>query len=502
MANKKPSDRNPDKKKNIQKPKPSGNRQTSAGNTKNQNKSSPPKSGKWTAASGTKSAPKSSQPQQPKKPSGNQNRNMKKAGEKIQIVNSPARKKKKAPMNQSEIDNNTKKILEKNRPAEHTEKESIQDLEPPKKPLSPIARKLRTILVYFITILSVIAIVILLSLTVFFKIDVIEVQGETRYEQEQIIAACCIQKGDNLFLSNTAPGEEKIAHDFPYIETVSIQKEFFNKIIISVKEAVPASIVESNGKYAVLSDKGKILQIDDSKKFSVPIVMGAELEEMRISEKIVYKEKNVEKYVQEIVLAIKDNKIKDIVTIDISKLTYIFLERKDGFKIIIGDPENIAYKLRTAKAIMDKNASSGVISDGVDVSLASENGGKSYLIPKSQIPAEESSSSSSAESSQSSQTSESSEVSQVSQEPEVSEEEPEVPEVPDEEEPEESYEYNDEPEEESSEEPWYEEEESEEETSDEDDHEPEYDDEESSEEENEEDREDEENYDDDDNQDE
>lgn len=279
---------------------------------------------------------------------------------------------------QSDVDIQAEEIL--NKPKKSTRQQDYsKPLTPAKEPISPYKRKMKRVLFYFMTIVILFAVCCVLSLTVFFKIDNIEVQGKTRYDKDDIIASCLINKGDNLILCSTGGGEDKIKNDFPYIEEVSIEKKLFNTIIINVTEAKPTSVIESKGQYVVLSKTGKIIEIDKEKKYSVPTVLGAELENVKLSSTVKYKDKNVKKYVDDILAAVGETGIKNIETVDISNLSKITLIRKNGFKIIIGTPENVEYKLKTAKAIMDGNVKDSDSTGILDVSLASADGGKSYL---------------------------------------------------------------------------------------------------------------------------
>lgn len=279
---------------------------------------------------------------------------------------------------QADVDRQAEEIL--NKPKKSTRQQNYsKPLAPAKEPISPYKRKMKRVLFYFITIVILFAVCCVLSLTVFFKIDNIEVQGKTRYDKNDIIASCLINKGDNLILCSTGGGEDKIKNDFPYIEEVNIEKKLFNTIIINVTEAKPTSVIESKGQYVVLSKTGKIIEIDKEKKYSVPTVLGAELENVKLSSTVKYKDKNVKKYVDDILAAVGKTGIKNIETVDISNLSKITLIRKNGFKIIIGTPENVEYKLKTAKAIMDGNVKDSDSTGILDVSLASADGGKSYL---------------------------------------------------------------------------------------------------------------------------
>ncbi|MGN0470365.1 MAG: FtsQ-type POTRA domain-containing protein, partial [Acutalibacteraceae bacterium] len=225
---------------------------------------------------------------------------------------------------QADVDRQAQEILNKPKKSSRQQDYS-KPLAPAKEPISPYKRKMKRVLFYVITIVILFVVCCVLSLTVFFKIDNIEVQGKTRYDTNDIIASCLINKGDNLILCSTGGGEDKIKNDFPYIEEVSIEKKLFNTIIINVTEAKPTSVIESKGQYVVLGKTGKIIEIDKEKKYSVPTVLGAELENVKLSSTVKYKDKNVKKYVDDILASVTEAGIKNIETLDISNLSKITL---------------------------------------------------------------------------------------------------------------------------------------------------------------------------------
>ncbi len=288
------------------------------------------------------------------------------------------REPKRRTMKQSEADAAAEEMLE--RPPRRTDENTaaVRPLIRPKQPVSPRMRKIKRILLGVCTIIILVAVCIILSMTVFFKIEEITVEGKSRYDKDDIIASSMINIGDNLFLCNTSPGAEKIKKDFAYIEEVQIEKKLFNKINITVTEAKPASIIESDGKFIVLSKSGKIVEISDEKKYNVPTVLGAKLENVKLASRIQYKDSNLKKYLDRILNCLSDLEMDDVITVDISDTSNITLVKENGFKIIIGNFEDIEYKLKTAKYILNKsvkNQSNGTL----DVSLASSDGGKSYL---------------------------------------------------------------------------------------------------------------------------
>ncbi|MGN1203127.1 MAG: cell division protein FtsQ/DivIB, partial [Eubacterium sp.] len=76
---------------------------------------------------------------------------------------------------------------------------------------------LRKVIVWLVVIVAFVAVGTVLSLTVFFQIDTINVTGNTIYTKDEILAQCTIDKGENLFLSDTETAKEMLEQNLPYI---------------------------------------------------------------------------------------------------------------------------------------------------------------------------------------------------------------------------------------------------------------------------------------------
>ncbi len=273
-----------------------------------------------------------------------------------------------------------KDILEgQDQPAETPNYLDSQELEPPKKPSSPYVRKLKKFFLGFITVVLLLGVCMILSFTVFFKIDTITIEGKTRYKTEDIIKSSQINTGENLLLYNTSTAVNNIQNDFSFIETVEIEKRLFNSINIKVTEAVPNSILKSGGNYIVLSKSGKIVEIAGKKSYDVPMIVGAKISDAKLSAKVHFIDENLKRYLDKVLEAISDNNMKkDIATVDISDTSSIVITKNNGFKIVIGNFENVEYKIKTAAYILVHNVKDSAAGT-LDVSLASAESGKSYL---------------------------------------------------------------------------------------------------------------------------
>lgn len=217
---------------------------------------------------------------------------------------------------------------------------------------SAFYRKLRLTVFYSTVLLAVVGTGIILSLTVLFKIDRIEVVGDTRYDKEAIVAASGIHTGENLFLAHPEPGIAVIAHDMPYIDTVTIDRKIPSKMVIEVSEAVPAGLVEYEGKYVVVSDTTKILEICDQPIEGVPIIKGIEVENIELADTLFFKNDGVKQVLHSVSEETRKNGLKEINEIDLTDLSNITLWYQNRIKIVLGNAEDLDYKFQTAVAIL------------------------------------------------------------------------------------------------------------------------------------------------------
>ena len=95
-----------------------------------------------------------------------------------------------------------------------------------------------------LVVLFAVAIGVTLCMTVFFNIQTIQVQGETRYETEEIIRASGLAKGKNLLLADIKGGEEDLTVKLPYIGSAHIVRKLPATVIIEVEENTPAYAVQ------------------------------------------------------------------------------------------------------------------------------------------------------------------------------------------------------------------------------------------------------------------
>lgn len=124
-------------------------------------------------------------------------------------------------------------------------------------------RKRNYTLYYIILFLFLSTTGIVLSLTVFFNIETIQVQGSEQYTQEEVLSLLDIEEGDNLLRINTGEAEDTLLRELTKADSVSVSRAFPNGLRVTVTDGVPSAQLEHDGIYYVVSQSGRILSVMD-----------------------------------------------------------------------------------------------------------------------------------------------------------------------------------------------------------------------------------------------
>ena len=126
-----------------------------------------------------------------------------------------------------------------------------------KKPLTSKQIRLKRILISAGIFVVVIVIGVVLSLTVLFKTEKIEIRGDIYYDREQIEAFSNVQLQQNIFLGAKNSTPQEIVKNLPYVESASISFSIPDTIVINITNAVPAYAVQNGEGWLVVSSKGR-----------------------------------------------------------------------------------------------------------------------------------------------------------------------------------------------------------------------------------------------------
>lgn len=129
---------------------------------------------------------------------------------------------------------------------------------------------------YKLLTLVVVCAAAVLALTLFFKVESVEVTGNSRYSAQEIQDACGVSLGDNLYLLSKPDMVQRLHQQLPYIDEVRVTRRLPNTLCIQVTEFSTVYAVEQEGTVWLLTSGGKIVETA-AERGDVPLIDGCEL---------------------------------------------------------------------------------------------------------------------------------------------------------------------------------------------------------------------------------
>ena len=261
----------------------------------------------------------------------------------------------------------------------------------PKKPGVPVvytaptpfnANRLITQLV------SVFAVVIaaVLCMSIFFKVEIIEVSGAKSYDEWTIREASGIEEGDNLLTFSRGKAGGRIKTQLQYVDQVRFGIKLPNTVIIDIKEFnVVYAVKASDGTWYLINSNGKIMeQTDGGTAANYTKILGIHLtgpivgEQARAAEEIVTApestkpaEDSTEVTVPQVLITnqsrldaalriLRELEVNGIVgdaaSLDVSDMSRIELWYGTRYQVNLGDENDMEKKIADMKAAISQLA--------------------------------------------------------------------------------------------------------------------------------------------------
>ncbi|MCC8183141.1 MAG: FtsQ-type POTRA domain-containing protein [Clostridiales bacterium] len=202
-----------------------------------------------------------------------------------------------------------------------------------------------------LSVVLIVAAVVAGSL-VFFKAHSIQVEGNERYTEEELLAAADIEEGTNLFQIPRREIETRMAESLPYLKEVSIQLIPPETVVIQVTETEPAAAVESDGEIWYIDYEGKLLErVEESGDY--PTVTGLTLlapsagTNLAVSEEDSLKEKGL----LGLLAALTDGEeLSRVASIDLSDSATVTMLYDGRLRVKMGLNDDFDYDLKMLQA--------------------------------------------------------------------------------------------------------------------------------------------------------
>lgn len=206
------------------------------------------------------------------------------------------------------------------------------------------------ILYYILAAIVLVIVMIVLSNTVLFNCNEIEVLGNVRYTAEEIIGYSGLKPGDNLLHTNTRAAEDEIMNSLAYIDGVRVKRSFPTKFIITVSEAEKWYGIRQNGVIAVISRRGKIIEQGNSE--GLVIVKGYDAESIETGGWLKSKTEGKSDIPEAIFTAAEKAGLDKINEVDMTDKFSITVTVDNRVILELGPATKVESKLRVAAAFI------------------------------------------------------------------------------------------------------------------------------------------------------
>lgn len=214
--------------------------------------------------------------------------------------------------------------------------------------------KFRKVLIWFAVAIVLISVMVVLSLTVFFHIETINVEGNERYTSEEILAQCTINAGENLFLADTDSASDMIEKNLPYICNAEISRKLPSSIEIKITEAQPAYYIEnSEESYILLDNRFKVLETEAEQSSGI-FISKAEIKSSIAGQKIEFEDESTGECLEKLANVITNYNINEITAIYSNNISdnYVVYDNRINFKL--GSCDNVESKIWQGLASCEK----------------------------------------------------------------------------------------------------------------------------------------------------
>ena len=231
-----------------------------------------------------------------------------------------------------------------------------------KKPIDPqtarairMRRRKRHRMVFRILCVLIVCAAAILASTVFFRVSVITVSGDTRYDRDELIQTSGVIEGDNLFFLRGKGIVRSLCNTYPYLDTVKLKRHLPDTLEIAVTERIPLMTVRlpSNGLYYLDGD-GKVLEkvLEDQIGDTV-LVEGVEVNKLTPGEVVT---KDTSEKIAAVMSLLEMFKWYDmldkIVGVDISQSFDVQVNFDDRYTLELGTLDDLEHKIQFLRSIL------------------------------------------------------------------------------------------------------------------------------------------------------
>lgn len=218
-----------------------------------------------------------------------------------------------------------------------------------------VERKRGFLLFLFITVIFILMLVAIYKIA--FVVKKIEVVGSEKYTAEELIEASGIGTGINLYSFRGSTVERNMTLTCPYIKSVEVDRTMPGDVKITVVEDKAMYYTTVYGEYKILSEGLRVLETVKEKR-EIPEGL-VKLKLPRISYSVTgrvveFENSRRDRGIRDVLENAMTSPLADRLTvIDLTDQFDITMVCNGRIKLIVGNDENLLYKLKTASRVLE-----------------------------------------------------------------------------------------------------------------------------------------------------
>ena len=205
----------------------------------------------------------------------------------------------------------------------------------------------------FIPFILLITALIILSFSPFFNITNIKIEGNLRLTENSIVSVSNIKLGQNILRINKKTIKENLMQ-LPYVEEISIKRNWPDTIEISVVEKGAIAKIMTFGAIITIDENGLVLEsYTDASNIDIPLINKIDVVSYGVNKEIETPDIEKINNILEVLKIFKKNDMLNIVE-KVEKDDNILIYTKSGHVVNLGNITDLDYKAKRVKAVIEK----------------------------------------------------------------------------------------------------------------------------------------------------
>ncbi len=183
--------------------------------------------------------------------------------------------------------------------------------------------------------------------TNFLGVKAIQVEGETRYTDEEIIRQSGLYVGQSLLAVNKVQAHDALMNAFPYLCKVEVGNASFDTLRIVVEEIPVMAAVALEEDWMIVGENNHALERIPAEELSGSIlrIVGAVCEQEQLG-KTLLDERSL-RVCKTVIAAAKRYGLDTLTTIDVTEKTNLSLLVGNGMEVLLGNETNLEVQVET-----------------------------------------------------------------------------------------------------------------------------------------------------------